>query len=279
MNKSRLQNILFTVSCALCIAASSCICLYAGLNYKDMDPVSFSVDQDDKTYYLKDKVTFYKGDFIKYTEQRARFIPQEDMFYTFGGLTSTELQNGSKFKKNDVIGKNGTQNVVASDDGMVLNTVTSSSGVALDCYLFGKFTIQLELSGSDYYSGDFIDKVHYADFDGTKKKMVFDGYDYSQVERNGLFLANYKCDAENLIVTESSFRGVFSSDGYRSQAVYTVGVFSRANETRSFVYKGEDDKWVEFFLHCEEIVDSCEIVSTAYLGFSLFSVGDIYGID
>lgn len=279
MNKSRLGKILFVASCALCITVSSGICLYAGLNYGEMASVSFKVEENNKDYYLKEKVSFAKKDFIKYDSLDSLFVADDDMFGSYDNLVSTTLTAGTKFKKNDIIGFNGTENVVAYDDGMVLNISNSASGTTVDCYYFGKFKIQLQLSSSDFYSRDYKTDQFYADFNGVKKKISFDSYDYSQVENYGLFLVNYKCDTEDLIITESSFRGIFTADDYLKQAVYTSGVFSKINEHHLFAYKKSDGDWLVFGLYCKDIIGFCEIVEASYLGFDLLSVGEIYEID
>ncbi|MCQ2799222.1 MAG: hypothetical protein MJ228_00450 [Bacilli bacterium] len=279
MNKARLEKLLFVISSSLTAVVSCGICLYAGLNYKEKDSVSFEIDQDNKTFYLKKKVSFEKGDFIKYSELNSNFIAEENMFCSFDGISATGLQIGSQFKKGDTIGKRGSQNVVADDDGIVLNIKNSQSEIEIDCYLFEKFTIQVELTSYDFYSGDYRSKELFADFDGNKKALFFDSYDYSKVEYYGLFLVNYRCHTKDLIVTDRSFRGVFTGDDYYNHAVYTKDVFSKANESHSFVYKGPEEKWVLFSLYCKEIIDFCEIVDTRFLDFDLFSVGDIYEVD
>ena len=280
MNKNTIQKTIFIISSCLCICASAFVCIFTGLKYKTKNEVVLNIDKDDKLFYLKSKVTFQQKDLIKYNDQVARFVQNDDMFYNFDGLTLSQLEVGDTFKKGEIIGKKNDDNIIATNDGIVLNIEEISGNKKICCYFFNKFSIQLECDTYTYYSNDYKNAVLYANIDGQKAKMIFDSYDFSRVETENIFLVNFKCNLENRIVTENSFKGIFDEEGFLRNAVYTNGIFSGINEGHSFAYKDNNGNWVSFALTCEDIIDSYyEVVNTQYLTFDLFSVGDIYEID
>lgn len=279
MNKGKIEKILFVVITLATLVTATVVCCFAGLNYTEKEKITFQINSENKTFYLKDKVKFEKKDFINFFNETAVFTPDDDMFYQFSDLTSTTLKSGDSFAKGDLIGKKGTDDVYSEYDGAVLNVQNNSSDISISCYLYNHFRIQIKCDSYSFYSLNYKTEVFYGVFNRLNSKLTFDCYDYSEVEHSGIFIINYRCNMPGYIIDENSFHGIFRESDCVKNAVYTTGIFKYPNQSHMFAFKTSDNEWSKFVLTCTQIINSYEIVDVSGLPFNLFAVGDIYDIE
>lgn len=166
-----------------------------------------------------------KKNFVVYDSYSVE-IKETDETYSTYIVDTCNICVGQEINKNDQIGLDNNIAIYAETDSFCLDIQKENSGYKVLLYNYNAFSVEFNMSVSDFYRLAINEKEVFLKCFGDYSKLEFKGYDYSSVGSNNTIKATFSTlDCDLLINSNSTCTLEIKKNEYTNQLYLPASLF------------------------------------------------------